>query len=390
MRPLVRLRTRPSRDGTTFNYFLDYKDENGKRRQISLKHADWRKAQRQRDQKERELRVGFVKPESMRLSEFVADSLERTRGQVRESTLREANGAMNDFIRCIGNIDYRAVRQQHGELFVRGCLDHGNTRATAAKKVKHLKRLFQLAVDRRQLDENPLRQVKQPKTPMRKVHIFTDEECRRLTRAAQQFQEKRKLLRRGKRKRVLIEWELLVRTALCTGMRRGELLNATWKDIDFGAKTVDVSPKTNTEFTWEWYIKDAERRTLPLTEDILTLLAEHQARVSAGCPYVFVPMSRYYHIQKLRKHSEWTVEKGKCPLNNFTRQFNAIQNMASVEQGEFHDLRRTCLTNWLSGGLSEFEVAYLAGHSTFETTRRFYLAVRQDLVSRARVVSEQI
>ena len=40
--------------------------------------------------------------------------------------------------------------------------------------------------------------------------------------------------------------------------------------------------------------------------------------------------------------------------------------------------------------LSEFEVAYLAGHSKFETTRRFYLAVRRDLVGRARVVSEQI
>jgi len=100
-------------------------------------------------------------------------------------------------------------------------------------------------------------------------------------------------------------------------------------------------------------------------------------------------MSRYSHIQKLRNDSKWTVEKGRCPVNNFIRQFNAIQEMASVEHGEFHDLRRTCLTNWLSGGLSEFEVAYLAGHAKFETTRRFYLAVRRDLVDRARAVSEQ-
>jgi len=44
MESLVRLRTRPSRDGKTFKYFLDYKDENGKRRQVSLQHANRRKS----------------------------------------------------------------------------------------------------------------------------------------------------------------------------------------------------------------------------------------------------------------------------------------------------------------------------------------------------------
>ena len=39
MTELVRLRTRPSRDGRVFKYLLDYKDENGKRRRISLGHA---------------------------------------------------------------------------------------------------------------------------------------------------------------------------------------------------------------------------------------------------------------------------------------------------------------------------------------------------------------
>jgi hypothetical protein len=36
MPPLVRLRARPSRDGKTFKYFLDFKDATGKRRQVSL------------------------------------------------------------------------------------------------------------------------------------------------------------------------------------------------------------------------------------------------------------------------------------------------------------------------------------------------------------------
>jgi hypothetical protein len=46
---LVRLRTRPSRDGSSFTYLIDYVEENGKRRQISLGHADRKKAERQTD-----------------------------------------------------------------------------------------------------------------------------------------------------------------------------------------------------------------------------------------------------------------------------------------------------------------------------------------------------
>ena len=45
MAELVRLKTRPSRDGKTFKYRLDYIDEKGKRRRISLGHADKRKAE---------------------------------------------------------------------------------------------------------------------------------------------------------------------------------------------------------------------------------------------------------------------------------------------------------------------------------------------------------
>ena len=60
---------------------------------------------------------------------------------------------------------------------------------------------------------------------------------------------------------------------------------------------------------------------------------------------------------------------------------------AGIEMGEFYDLRRNCLTNWLANGLSEYDVMTMAGHASFETTRRFYLAVRKDLLDRARKAS---
>jgi len=35
-----------------------------------------------------------------------------------------------------------------------------------------------------------------------------------------------------------------------------------WADIDFGEMAIDVTPKENTDETWEWKIKDTDRRTL--------------------------------------------------------------------------------------------------------------------------------
>ena len=75
MTQLVKLITRPSRNGQRYTYCVEYKDENGKRMRHSLGHADKRKAERQRAQLEREIRMGTVACGSLTLKEFIKDSL---------------------------------------------------------------------------------------------------------------------------------------------------------------------------------------------------------------------------------------------------------------------------------------------------------------------------
>jgi len=163
MKELVRLRMRPSRDRKSFRYMLDYVDRSGKRRQISLRHTDRRQAERQRQEKELELRVNVPEPVSMNLSDFFRDSLARTKGQVRTTSLGETKRSMKDFVECVGNIDVQEVRYEHGERFIQYCLDRELSAGTVTKKIKHLKRVFQLAEDRGQLDRHPLRKLKPPK-----------------------------------------------------------------------------------------------------------------------------------------------------------------------------------------------------------------------------------
>jgi len=65
-----------------------------------------------------------------------------------------------DSVECVGDIDLQDVRYGHDERFIQYCLTQNLTAGTTTKKVKPLKRVFQLAEDRGQLDRHPLRRLK--------------------------------------------------------------------------------------------------------------------------------------------------------------------------------------------------------------------------------------
>ena len=380
---LVTLWERPSSDGNGFTYYLLYTDEVGKRRQKSLGHRDKRKAERQRAKFERRLRMGQVEPCSLTLKEFIRDSLARTGSQIRPSSQNEYRAAVEDFAAAVGNINIQCVTLAHGDRYRQVCLDRGNAPATVAKKLNHLKCLFQLALKRGQLEENPFRFIAMPRVPKKKIHVYAQDECQRMLRVAAQRW-------RDNDPRVHLRWDLLLAVAMTTAMRKAELLNCIWSDIDFEKQELTISAKTEAAATWRWDIKDADERTLPLTDDVTALLAEHQSRLPEGYPYVFVPPQRYDAIQQLRAKGQWRyIDARQKVVSNFRRSFLFILEKAHVRAGQFHDLRRTAITSWFANGMSENDVMVLAGHSNFETTHKFYMAVANDLVDRARKASAQ-
>jgi len=382
MKQLVRLWERPSYDGKRFTYYLLYTDEQGKRRQKSLGHADRRKAERQRGQFERKLIMGNIELGSMKLRDFLEDSLNRTGDQIRQSTRREYRSSMEDFIRVIGNIDYRKVCLKDAEFYRQNCLDRGNSPATVAKKLTEIKCVFNTAVARNQLDENPFKRIKRPKCSQKGINIYSDSECERIMKTAKELSEK-------SNEQTHLRWDILIVIALSTALRRGEILNCAWGDIDFEEQTIKVSPKANTTETWEWLIKDTDCRTLPLTDGLTQLLINHQSRQPESHPYVFVPPVRYDYIQsELRAKGKWTYSDSRLKvISNFNPNFRKILRKAGVKKGKFHDLRRTAICNWFKEGMREYDVMKLAGHADFKTTHKYYLHVHDDLVDRAREVT---
>jgi len=84
---------------------------------------------------------------------------------------------------------------------------------------------------------------------------------------------------------------------------------------------------------------------------------------------------------------KWSDEQAL--VNNLGRKFHKLRQKASVSYCLLHDLRRSCITNW-AYILPIHVVQKLAGHSDINTTQKYYLAVRQEDMEKARILQSKI
>jgi integrase len=182
-------------------------------------------------------------------------------------------------------------------------------------------------------------------------------------------------------------WRALISVAYGSGLRRGEILNLIWADVDFESHRIRVAPKKETEMMLEWEPKDHENRVLPVPEEAMQLLADLQADSVEGVPCVFLPAWRWRRIQLMRSQGRW--KKSQDLINNFGRNFHKLREKTGVAECTLHDLRRSCITN-RAKVLPIHVVQKLAGHSDIKTTQKYYLAVQEEDLEIARQVQSKI
>ena len=119
----------------------------------------------------------------------------------------------------------------------------------------------------------------------------------------------------------------IVHFAIQTGMRRGEILNMRWEDIDWDAGTLFI-PQTKTGVP----------RTIPLTPPAQEILSDRKRQADAS-RFVF-PV---------------TIEAFKLSWRRVLRR-------AALTDLRFHDLRHEAVSTFFEMGLSMPEVAVISGH----------------------------
>lgn len=127
----------------------------------------------------------------------------------------------------------------------------------------------------------------------------------------------------------------LLVVALHTGMRRGEILALTWRDVDLTRRLIRVEKS-----------KNGEKRSIPISATLHATLKGIKVRDISGRLF---PLA----VRSLRVGFERAVEK------------------AGLEDFHFHDLRHTFATRLVQNGVDLYKVKELLGHKTIAMTMRY-------------------
>jgi integrase len=226
----------------------------------------------------------------------------------------------------------------------------GISHSTINRDISSLKASLQKAWDWELLDNHPLIRLKPLKVDKRRVvRYLTQDEEKRLYAA---LQARDTLMRDARvsanKHRAERSYELypnlgtyadnltpLVLLAINTGLRRGELWNLTWKDIDLPKKMLTVRGKG---------AKSGQTRHIPLNAAAMDVLKTHRGEV--------VPMPNVPVFGNAE----------------FRKAFNALLDKAKIQNFRFHDTRHTFASKLVMAGVPLNTVRELLGHGSIEMT----------------------
>ena len=223
------------------------------------------------------------------------------------------------------------ITAEHIEEFKRKRRNETTTRKekrnpnTVNRDLALISKIFSLAVDYQYLDDSPCRKVKFFKANPAEKKVLTKEDEEKLLAV---LDEKDRL-------------RYIVIFALCTGMRRGELMKLKWANIDFEKELICIPAEIT---------KGNRARVLPLMPEVRELLLS----------------LREWEIDREEIFTGW-----KANLASVSNRFNVVCRKAGLEGYTFHCLRHTFSTRLKDRGVHPFVVRDWLGHSSIKMTDHY-------------------
>lgn len=280
------------------------------------------------------------------LTDHYQDWVEANHSQPEETMARlhrfDIGSKQLDQIRLADIESWRIKRQKRG-------ISH----ATINRDISSLKASLQKAWDWELLDNHPLARLKRLKVDRSPVvrYLTQGEEKRLYAALTARDTLMRDARASGNKHRKERGYKLLpslgtyadnltplVLLSINTGLRRGELWNLAWRDIDLRKKMLTVRGKG---------AKSGQTRHIPLNAAAVNVLKTHRGDV--------VPMPNVPVFGSAE----------------FRKAFNALLVKAKIQNFRFHDTRHTFASKLVMAGVPLNTVRELMGHSTLEMTLKY-------------------
>jgi len=234
--------------------------------------------------------------------------------------------ALDKFYSYLGNVQVRKINPYQIDKFKMFSINKVSPN-TVNIYLRVLKASFNHTIRWGDISKNPFKGIEMIKVPERVPNYFKKDEFLKMMETI--------------RERWLKD---VVLFTLLTGLRRGEMVNLCWDDVDMERKLIHI--QSNATFR----TKAGKRRAIPLNGDALNVL--HRRYEKRDCEYVFSNNGN-----KLYAH--WVTKK----FRYYVRKSGLNQKL------HFHSLRHTFATWLVKAGVSIYEVQKLLGHSNVTVTQ---------------------
>jgi integrase len=199
--------------------------------------------------------------------------------------------------------------------------------ASVNRELNDLSPIFSLAVRMGMIEKNPASKARRLPEAKNRLRYLTLEEAATLLDLA--------------RKRRSKDIYLLVLMALDTGLRRGEMFNLKWEDIDYMQGQI-----------WIRETKNATPRYAPMSDRVREELLRRPRRIDSD--FIFPGRAN-----------------GKTLSNGVREVFVDLCQRAGIKDFRFHDLRHTFASHLVMAGIPLHTVGELLGHKTPGMTMRY-------------------
>lgn len=245
------------------------------------------------------------------------------------------------------------------------------------RTLRNCKTIWNSAVTWELIAKNPFTHVSTPKLITRRWYYLKPKEYRKLLEVVPTLRHK-----------------AIYALAYTAGPRFGELFSLTWSDIDFETGEVVIENRPATASMPPFYVKDYEARRIPLPKHTLDILSALYSQAPEKVPYVLLDQKRYNTLlAKWKKHQQQKKPwRNQDIVNNVLVDFRRHLRWAGIKPiGQFslHTLRKCCGQNW-ANHLPMNVVKELMGHSSIDTTQKFYNQVDEDHRAKAAAVIDKL
>lgn len=209
-------------------------------------------------------------------------------------------------------------------------------------RLSRLKRMFNLCIEWGLCESNPVSKVKQFREDNFRARVLSSDEETKLLEAADPVLGR------------------IIRFALLTGMRRGEILGLRWSDLDLRNAVVNL-PATR--------VKGKRDRHIHLHPKAVRILEELPRPIDGGA-LVF---------GNSRGHLEM----------NINRLWREAIAKAKIQDFRFHDLRHTFASRLVMKGVDLYAVKELLGHQSTAMTQRYAHLQQSRLKEALRMIDDE-